>query len=135
MKAFIVLCFLSFQTAGAAEVLVRYNNWYNGDSDHFAQCLIDSRGTVTIIGQGLQAVDIKHSVVASENLNSLKSLLKNFPVGAKEANYNAYDFMEVGESMEVSMSAGYRKGHEFKYFLVGDKTVLSNLVKGICKID
>ena len=143
LKIFIILGMCAFNCVAMAgipdngsKVLARYNNFYKGDDDYFAQCLVDNSGNVTIIGQGLQTIGIHHLTATSKDLAMLKKAIKSLPKNTKNYGYTGYNFMDLGADMNagVVVSSVLSDGN-FGYVALDDKMDAAILVKKICGME
>jgi hypothetical protein len=119
-------------------VLARYGNWYRGDDDLFAHCLILTNGECWLLGQGLQQVSVRVFKAHHLRFKKLKAALASIPGAWPAASYSGYNFITDAESSNASEIAVYGKkpsGSLAGYFVPPAGSVVETLVKAIARID
>lgn len=123
------------------DVLARYGNWYRGDDDLFAHCLV-RRGDVSLrLFQGLQTVSVRLFDPDEERHRRLAELLEQpIPAGWPNASYQGYNFITDAEGPNASEIAvyGVQPGDPRppgQYYAAPADSEIGKLVREIANID
>jgi hypothetical protein len=148
MKTFLALQLFLFSSlhARAADpsVIAKYGNWYKGDDDLYAQCLILSDGKHAVreyVFQGMQAISVSRKNVSPGDLRKLENLRRPLPSDSLLAPYNGYNFLQIDESagpdFEVLGQAPGVKGDAGydQYFSVSPKSDVAGILRTICAME
>ncbi len=123
------------------DVLARYGNWYQGDSDLFAHCLILRSGLCIQLFQGLQTVTVKTFKAPAAKIDRLRRLLKpKLPDAWPDASYAGYDFITDPEGPSANEIAVYGvRASDTRppgqYYAAPAESEVGALVKAIAKVD
>jgi hypothetical protein len=83
---------------GQREVLARYGNWFRGDDDEFAHCLVLRGGECVLLFQGLRPVTLQIKRVDEQKHKRLVELLEaGIPAEWSVASYQGYNFITDAE--------------------------------------
>jgi hypothetical protein len=123
------------------DVLARYGNYYHGDDDLFAHCLILRNGHCALIFQGLEVVTVKyHRAPDSEHDQLVNLLAQPIPAAWPPASYQGYNFITDPEGPDASEIAVYgvqasdtRPPGE--YYAAPAGSAAADLVKLIAQVD
>ena len=125
-------------------VIAKYGNWYQGDDDAYAQCMILSDGTnaqrETII-QGMAGVTVETKSVPSDQLAALEKLRRPLPADSNLSSYTGYNFLQINETgpadIEVLGQAPGVKGNTAydQYFTVTLASDAAKVIKTICDME
>jgi len=127
---------------GANTVIAKYENFYKGDDDLYAQCLIVSNGKKLqrqYIFQGLQAVSEKTKTVSDLQKNLLEGMRRNLSAKSVLAPYSGYDFLVMAKTPGVvilGQAPGAKANTESdQYFSVDPTSTAASVVKAICNME
>jgi len=119
-------------------VIARYGNWYRGDDDLFAHCLILKNGECWLLGQGLQQVSVRVFKANHLKFKKLMAALAPIPAAWPASSYGGYNFITDAESSNANEIAVYGKklGASLSgYFVPPPGSAVETLVKAIARID
>jgi hypothetical protein len=118
------------------DVLARYGNFYRGDDDLFAHCLILRSGHCVTLFQGLTPVTAKTQAAPAAKMRALLALLKRpFPTQWPQASYSGYNFITDAEgpaATEIAVFGGPKPGG---YYAAPADSDVGQLVRAIARID
>jgi len=123
------------------DVIARYGNFYRGDDDLFAHCLVRRRGQSVLLFQGLQTVTVRLFDPDEERHRHLAELLEQpIPSGWSQASYQGYNFITDAEGPNANEIAvyGVQPGDPRppgQYYAAPADSEVGKLVKDIAKID
>jgi hypothetical protein len=126
-------------TVEKSDFLARYGNWYKGDDESFAHCLILERGECVLLFQGLQVVTTKLVKAPAEEHAELVRLLKE-PISPswQKAAYSGYNFITNAEDAAAASEIavyGTRPADGAGYYAAPADSEVARLVKAIARID
>jgi len=134
---------LAFAAPGAS-VIAKYGNWYQGDDDLYAQCMVVSTGRSAqreIIFQGMAVVSVSRASIPAAKLEALEKLRRTLSTESSPAPYSGYNFLKIDESagpdIEILGQAPGVKGNTSydQYFNVSPQSDAAQAIKSICNID
>src|SRR5437016_156285 len=122
------------------DVVARYGNWYRGDDDRFAHCLILRGGPSLLLFQGLQPVTARVAAAPAAKLRALVRLLNQpIPAAWPKASYSGYNFITDAEGAGAGEIAvlGVKPGEvrSGQYYAAPPDSDVGKLVRAIAKID
>lgn len=123
------------------DVLARYGNWYRGDDDLFAHCLIRRKGDCVRIFQGLQTVTTQIAPADARMHARLVDMLDDgIPAEFPSASYQGYNFVTDPEGPDASEIAvhGVQAGDNRppgQYYAATTGSEIGRLVKEIAQLD
>jgi hypothetical protein len=127
---------------GPRDVVARYGNWFQGDDDLFAHCLILRDGKRARLFQGLQAVTVEVDRASEPDHRQLVDLLDvGIPPDWGAASYQGYNFItdpEGPDAREIavySVSAADSGELPGSYFVAPETSDIGELVKALSQVD
>jgi hypothetical protein len=123
------------------DVIARYGNFYRGDDDLFAHCLVRRSGQSVLLFQGLQTVTLRLFDPDEERHRHLAELLEQpIPSGWSPASYQGYNFITDAEGPNANEIAVYGVQPSDprppgQYYAAPADSQVGKLVKDIAKID
>jgi hypothetical protein len=122
------------------EVLARYGNWFRGDDEEFAHCLILANGQCVLLFQGLRPVTVQIEHADEPKFAELAGLLEaGLPGGWREASYQGYKFItdaEGGQAKEIAVFGVPVGGAPpASYYAAPEESEIGQLIKAIAQID
>jgi hypothetical protein len=123
-----------------SDVVARYGNWYKGDDDLFAHCLIMASGDVVWLMQGLSVVTVRRGSVPQDSLRMLLDLMAALPSGWARASYSGYNFITAAEgaaSNEITVLgvAANDPSKTKTYYAADPSSGVAAFVRAIAAID
>ena len=128
-------------TPSPDDVLARYGNWFHGDDDLFAHCLIRRSRECVLIFQGIQVVTVKlHRAPEAEHEHLVDLLEQGIPAGWPQASYQGYNFITDAEGPDANEIAvwGVQGGDNRppgQYYAAPASSEVAALVKQIAQVD
>jgi len=121
-------------------VLARYGNWYRGEDDEFAHCLILDDGRCVLLFQGSRAVTVQIEHAPERAFGRLGELIEaGLPANWPESSYGGYNFITDPEGPQASEIAvlGRPAGANglIAYYAAPDGSEIGQLVKDIAQLD
>ena len=122
------------------EVLARYGNWFRGDADEFAHCVILANGRCVLLFQGLRPVTVQIEHADARLFKQLVTLLEaGIPGSWAEASYRGYNFITDAEGPQATEIAvfGVPVGGAppASYYAAPEDSEIGQLVKAIARVD
>lgn len=123
------------------DVLARYGNFYHGDDDLFAHCLILRNGHCALIFQGIQVVTVEYRKAHAGEHEQLVDLLQQpVPASWQPASYQGYNFITDPEGPNANEIAvyGVQPGDTRppgEYYAAPPGSQIADLVKLIAQVD
>jgi hypothetical protein len=123
------------------DVLARYGNWYHGEDDEFAHCLILRDGASVRLFEGSQDVRVEIDRSEEAKHERLADLLAaGIPAGWPAASYTGYNFIPAAEGADATEIAvyGVQAGDNRspgQYYAAEPTSEIGQLVKELAKID
>lgn len=127
--------------ANDRDVLARYGNWYRGEDDEFAHCLILRDGASVRLFEGAQDVRVETDRADKAKHEQLADLLAaGIPAGWPAASYTGFNFIPAAEGADATEIAvyGVQAGDNRppgQYYAADPTGEIGQLVKQIAKID
>lgn len=129
------------QPPNSCNVLARYGNFYHGDDDLFAHCLILRNGHCIRLFQGLAVVTATYDRAPDAEHDQLVGLLAaGIPAGWPRASYGGYNFITDAQGPDANEIAVYGvqpggSGPPGEYYAAQAGSQIADLVKTIAAVD
>jgi hypothetical protein len=122
-------------------VLGRYGNFFHGDDDLFAHCLILRNGHLIRLFQGLTVVTATYGRAPDAEHDQLVSLLAaGIPASWPRASYAGYNFITDAEGPDAKEIAVFgvqagSSGPPGEYYAAPSGSQIADLVQAIAAVD
>ncbi len=127
---------------GQREVLARYGNWFHGDDEEFAHCLVLQDGDCVRLFQGLRPVTVQVARAEECKHRRLVELVAaGIPADWQAASYAGYNFVTdaegpTGKEIAVfGVPVGGQAPADAGYYVAPEDSEVGQLVKEIAQVD